>query len=122
MPVDMRMHDKPPAKHRITLKVDNRWGDLTFSPSVCHASRGDTLIWSCDDRFVLDFEKTPIGERCVEGEMDSRRDDFVAIKQVTRDAAPGLYTYKVAIFVDDRVYRDAACPDIIIKVDEGGDG
>jgi hypothetical protein len=115
MESDRSMRGKAVTIHRITLKIDNEQGDLTFSPSVCHASRGDRLIWACDDQFVLDFEKSPIGESCVRGEMDARRGDHFAIAQVSRDAAPGLYTYKVSIYRNEKVYRDAACPDIIIR-------
>jgi plastocyanin len=84
-------------------------GDLSYTPALLHASRGNTIEWTCGNSRPLAIQFTRTSP-LIRAEFHSGDPDL----KVRPDAKPGAYRYAVAVFADGKVYLDAACPAIII--------
>ncbi len=105
-------------RQSIRIFVDTeRGGNITYEPAVCHVERGDTLLWRANGNVAIQFKgESPIGRfRPGDGACE------LAAK-VRDDAPPGVYHYAVAVAVENKLFLDAGCPTIIIRIDDSGGG
>jgi hypothetical protein len=116
-----------PTNHTIQINVNiDEKGNANFSywPAVQRVYDDDTVQWaSRDGLFAIQFkDDTPVekldARACrVEGrDGDHDKDDrpvFATQPVRLRDDARGHYHYAVAIVVNNAVYLDSACPEIV---------
>jgi hypothetical protein len=101
----------------ITIKVTDE-GDFTYDPSVKNLKPRQTVTWtSTQGPFSISFKvRTPFGRLSFQSERaDDRNEWFVSTRGVREDVEPGHFHYAVAVVVDDKVFLDADCPEIIVR-------
>jgi len=84
-------------------------GELAYQPPHLHAKHGDAVTWTCDDSLIFAIQFLVTSPLTV---AEFRRGDPAS--PVRTEAAPGSYSYAVAVSDGKRVYLDASCPVIII--------
>jgi hypothetical protein len=100
-----------PQELTITISIERsrQLEELNFNyrHKVVRALPGDMLQWNCDVPFVIHFPgRTPFRV------VDIHSSQTVTVRE---DAAPGTYTYAVAVFVVDKVHVDTSSGTIIIE-------
>lgn len=96
----------------IRISVDaERTGNITYEPAVCHLTQGDTIVWHANGNLAIQFQgQSPIGKIRLQ-------EPHELVAKLRADAPPGAYHYAVAVAVGSKVFLDAGCPTIIIRVD-----
>ncbi len=113
----MAVHEAEPKIVRI--EVDTKSRNMTYTPSVLHATGDDRVQWLCaSGNFTLAFaDDTPFDKVQIRGSRraHSRGEHIYTAEERIKDDAHGVYPYSVAVAVDGEVFLDAHCPIIIIQ-------
>jgi hypothetical protein len=98
----------------ISLDVDrNNHAEFSYHPAVKRVYEGDAVQWSSPFPFTIMFkEGTPSHQMDVYGVRDDDGQYRSDVLQI-RPHARGHFPYAVAIQIDDRIFLDASCPEII---------
>jgi hypothetical protein len=89
----------------------NANGKLAYDNENYRAKHGQILTWGSEFPFTIQFrDKSPLDE----GGNPHHENNKRMHGTVKKNAGPGTYTYACAVYANDRVYLDAACPAIII--------
>ena len=92
-------------------------GDFVYTPAVLHIQLTDTVTWTSELPFSLEFQEgSPFDAQQVFSTNYARTKMFTSIQhQVT--GPRGQYHYAVAVWseADQRIYLDAACPRISVN-------
>jgi hypothetical protein len=98
--------DKPD----ITIRLNGN-GKLEYDKDPFHAKRGQQIAWACVYPCAIQFRgETPLDE----GGSPHPVNNKLMKGTVKKDAKLVAYDYACAVYANDRVYLDAACPAIII--------
>ncbi len=100
----------PPIEIRVKLLDPN--GDMSFIPSPKHLNHGDAVRWICENKtpFTIAFpDRSPFPVQQLQGGKAAFVDGTIDPK------AKGVYRYNVAILVEDLIYVDCGCPEIVVK-------
>ena len=94
-------------KHEIVLSFE-RPGILAVNQPSLRVSRGDSIVWTGDFPFAVEFSPNSPCDRL----KGSSINGSLALK-IRSDAGPGRFKYFAAAFVDGRVVTED--PEIIIE-------
>ena len=92
-------------------------GEIKYSAGLLHANPGDTIRWSSKQGpFAIEFAGiSPVSFGGRRSQSGDRGHQLVGV--VRKLAQPGVYRYACALSVNDEIYLDAGCPEIIIDID-----
>lgn len=103
----------------VRIEVDTKTRNMTYTPSVLHATPGDRVSWFCTGgNFTLAFaERTPFDKVQIRGSRraHSRGEHAFSAEERIKEGVRGVYPYAVAVAIDGEVFLDASCPIIIIE-------
>ena len=94
----------------VLIEIDAASDNLKYTPAQLRAWRNDDIDWQCGYPFAIQFTGA---SPCVAAGYQSGGPQ-AARGKVRADAQPGTYPYACAVYANDKVYLDAACPVIII--------
>ena len=97
----------------IYISISSASGEIAYSSEEQHVYKGYSVTWKCESPFAVEFiEEDPLEQTDRRSAPKGTSHEVGA--KVRGDARPGKYKYACAVFSEEQVYLDAACPVIII--------
>jgi hypothetical protein len=100
---------------KITI-LPNTPGDIVYTPAVLHVNLADTVTWTSDLPFALEFqEQSPFNAQQVYGKPAGKTTFTSDQHPIT--GSRGQYHYAVGVWSEakQQIYLDAACPRISVN-------